>query len=117
VIIFRFPRDPITIDDKQVEFVTKLCGSGGFGRGGAPTSPPPEQQELKFELAPGAQRGGGGGGGTGGGGVGGINGGSGGMRGGNMGGATRPTDMPKCNYEVKKTFKLKPMIVKGELAL
>jgi hypothetical protein len=34
VMIYVFPKtDPITIDDKEVEFVTKLCG-GGFGGGG-----------------------------------------------------------------------------------
>ena len=36
-MIYVFPKtDVITIDDKEVEFVTKLCGGfgGGFGGGG-----------------------------------------------------------------------------------
>ena len=127
LIIFRFPRDPIMVADKEVEFVTKLCGGNGFG-GGPPLSPPANNQ-LLFDVAAGDQRGGGGGGGGGGiggggGGIGGGGGGGGGIRGGggNRGGRTGGRmgpagDMPACNYEVKKTFKLKDMVVKGELAL
>ena len=88
-MIFRFARETITVEDKEVEFVTKLCGGGG----GGPVAPPPDSA-LELELAPGAQRGGGGGG-------------TGGGRG----------TAPACNYNVKKTFKLKDMVVKGELSL
>jgi hypothetical protein len=111
LIVVRFPRDPIAVEDKQVEFVTKLCG-GGF-RAGAPASQP-ANRDMKFEVGAGVQRGGGGGAG------GGVNGtGAGGMRGGNNGSGrmARPADLPTCNQEVKKTFKLKDMAIKGELAL
>jgi hypothetical protein len=101
LVIFRFPRDPITLEDKEVEFVTKLCGGRGFG-GGAPVTPPSDLGGAQFELAAGAQRGGGGG--TGGGSVGGP--------------SPRVGDpLPACNYYVKKKFKLKDMVVNGELQL
>jgi hypothetical protein len=108
VILFRFPRDPITLEDKEVDFVTKLCGSNGVGRGDA-VPPPPENNQL-FDLGAAAQRGGGGGGGGfGGGGRRGAT----GINTGRMGAA----NLPSCNYDVKKTFKLKNMVVKGQLAL
>jgi hypothetical protein len=117
MVMFRFPRDPITLADKEVEFVTKLCtgrGGGAPTRGGAPASgasAPP-----LFELAaPAQQRGGGGApsGGT----V--PSGGSIGGQGGSIPGpGVRMGDpLPTCNYQVKKTFKLKNMVVKGELQL
>ena len=89
LIIFRFAREPISIEDKEVEFVTKLCGGGGFGGGGRAPAPPPDAG-LQFELAAGAQRSGGGG---------------------------RSGSTPACNYNVKKTFKLKDMVFMGALAL
>lgn len=90
---FRFPRDPITLDDKEVEFVTKLCGR--------PTLPPiliPQNPQLNLGAVP--QRG---------------------------AGATpdfpinnqgqAAGQLPECNYNVKKKFKLKDMVVNGELTL
>lgn len=60
LLIFEFPKtDPITLADKEVEFVSKLCGPS-FGRGGAGQA---------------------------------------------------------CQYNVKKKFKLKDMVLKGDLAL
>jgi hypothetical protein len=101
IVIFRFPRDPITPEDKEVEFVTRLCGGGGGGRG-APTgggNPPPSGGAAggaPFELAAVPQRGGGDLGGQ---------------------GVRMGDPLPACNYQVKKTFKLKDMTVKGELQL
>jgi hypothetical protein len=97
LLTFRFPRDTITLDDKEVEFVTKLCGGGS----GAPSAAfPPEGFQLNAAGA--AQRGGGGigppsdlGGGQG----------------------QQAPQGPACNYNVKKKFKLKDMVVKGELVL
>ena len=75
-MLFSFAKtDAITLADKEVEFVTKLC-SQGFGRG-APGA-----------GAPGA-----------------------GAPGGQAAGASN------CQLNVKKKFKLKDMVVKGELAL
>jgi hypothetical protein len=91
---FRFPRDPITLADKEVEFVSKLCGSGGGG------FPPilSDGPQLNFEGA--QQRG-----------VGGVS--------ADFGGVPVPAagQAPACNYNVKKKFKLKDMVVNGELAL
>jgi hypothetical protein len=103
LVVFRFPRDPITLEDKEVEFVTKLCGGGGGGSiGGVPIPPVQGQGGAPFELSAGAQRGGGGipGGGT----VGGQ-------------GVRMGDPLPPCNYYVKKKFKLKDMVVNGELQL
>jgi hypothetical protein len=95
LMTFRFPRDPITLDDKEVEFVSKLCGGGGGG------FPPllPENPQLNLQGAP--QRGGGGG------------------LPGDFGNAPVPAagQVPACNYNVKKKFKLKDMVVNGELGL
>ena len=95
LLTFRFPRDPITLDDKEVEFVTKLCGGGG---GGGPL-PIPDFLQLNSAAQ---QRGGAGGGFP-----------------GDLG--IPPTQSapqgPACNYSVKKKFKLKDMVVKGELLL
>ncbi len=95
LLTFRFPRDPITLDDKEVEFVTKLCG----GSGGGPV-PIPDFLQLNSAAAP--QRGGGGGGFP-----------------GDLGIPTTQSapQGPACNYSVKKKFKLKDMVVKGELLL
>jgi hypothetical protein len=100
LVIFRFPRDPITPEDKEVQFVTRLCGSGGFGGGGSTggVAPPSGPGAPQFELSAGAQRASGGD----------IN--VSGQRG--MG-----EPLPACNYQIKKTFKLKDMMVKGELQL
>jgi hypothetical protein len=92
LVVFRFPRDPITLGDKEVEFVTRLCSSGG-GAQFLQSSPGVPQ----FNAAGAAQRG-------------------------------PPPDIegilqaprspvPACNYNVKKKFKLKDMLVKGGLAL
>jgi hypothetical protein len=96
LVIFRFPRDPITLADREVEFVTKLCG-GGLPPG-LPTSFP---DVLQLDAAGGAQRG------------------SSGVPPdlGDAGRGLQNAQMPACNYNVKKTFKLKDMVVKGELAL
>ena len=94
LLTFRFPRDPITLEDKEVEFVTTLCGGGGGG-----ISPIPDI--LNSAAAP--QRGVGGGAGF----------------PGDPG--IPPTQTaaqgPACNYIVKKKFKLKDMVVGGELLL
>src|SRR5262245_3294813 len=60
LLIYAFPKsDPITLADKEVEFVSKLCGPS-FGRGAAATN---------------------------------------------------------CQYNVKRKFKVKDMVIKGDLAL
>ncbi len=87
-IYFMFPRSAgIDVADKEVEFVLKLAGGGG-GRGGG-------------------QGAGGGGEGRGGGGQGARGGGGGGRGGGGFAGG----------LDVKKKFKLKDMLYKGELSL
>lgn len=101
LVTFRFPRDPITLADKEVEFVTKLCGGGGFGRGGVAPAGPASSGGVLFERAADAQRGG-----T-----------QTGMPGGTGAGVRMGDPAPPCNYIVKKTFKLKDMVVKGELLL
>ena len=96
LLTFRFPRDPITLADKEVEFVTKLCGGGG---GALPTIP---TDFLQLNSAA-PQRGGG---------VGGFP--------GDLGGIPPSPSTPQgsaCNYIVKKKFKLKDMVVSGELLL
>jgi hypothetical protein len=102
LVTFRFPRDPVTLQDKEVEFVTKLCGGGGFGgRGGGAPVPlgGPNPGGLQFEMAAGQQRGGG-------------------LPIPGSGPNVRMGDpLPACNIQVKKTFKLKDMVVKGELLL
>jgi hypothetical protein len=55
VMIYVFPKtDPITIDDKEVEFVSKLCGAGFGGRGaaggGAPAGNCTLNVKKKFKL-------------------------------------------------------------------
>jgi hypothetical protein len=100
LVIFRFPRDEITLEDKEVEFVTKLCGGFGGLRGTVPIGQPAGGRGPVFELSAGAQRDAGGGAAP-------------------PGGApVRMGDpLPTCNYLVKKKFKLKDMVVKGELQL
>ena len=97
LLTFRFPRDPITLEDKEVEFVTKLCGGGGGG-----PVPLPDFQQLNSAAAP--QRGAGGG--------------AVGFPG-DLGNPPTQTAAqgPACNYIVKKKFKLKDMVVGGELLL
>ncbi len=91
LVAFRFPRDPITLDDKEVEFVTRLCGSGpvplppsapgvlqlNAGAAQRGTLPPPPEGALRAPQSP----------------------------------------APACNYNVTKKFKLKDMVVRGELTL
>jgi hypothetical protein len=98
LLIFRFPRDPITLEDKEVEFVTKLCAGGDPGA--AAVAPLPD---ARFDVAAGSQRGGR---------AGVPDGRIGGVQGARMG-----NPLPPCNYHVKRTFKLKDMMVKGELSL
>ena len=100
LLIFRFPRDPITLDDKEVEFVTKLCSGGPAS--GASLTPAADQVRPQFGFATSAQRGA----------RGGVPQGRGGGQGARMG-----DPPPPCNYHVKKTFKLKDMVVRGDLAL
>ena len=75
--------------------MTKLCGSGG---GAVPTIPP----DFLNSASAAPQRGGGGGGFP-----------------GDVGPPPTQTapQGPACNYIVKKKFKLKDMVVKGELLL
>ena len=93
LVAFRFPRDPITLDDKEVEFVTKLCSSGA-----ADLLPPSNPGVLQLNAAGAAQRG-------------------------TLplppGGISRgpQSPSPACNYNVTKKFKLKDMVVKGVLTL
>jgi hypothetical protein len=95
LISFAFAKTaPITLADEEVEFVSKLCGGGGFGGFGAPGAGAPA-----FSM-----QGGGGFGGEGG-----RVGGGGGRSG---GGAPAP-----CSLNIKKKFKLKDMVYNGELAL
>jgi hypothetical protein len=96
VLIYVFPKtDAIGIDDKEVEFVSKLCGGfgGGFGGGGGGGG--------GRGAAPGAAPGGGGGGG----------------RGATPGAAPGGSGASTCQFNVKKKFKLKDMMYNGELAL
>jgi hypothetical protein len=105
LVIFRFPRDEITLEDKEVEFVTRLCGGFGGFRGTVPIGQPSGGRGPVFELSAGAQRDSG--------------------SGAPARGAAPPTGapvrmgepLPTCNYLVKKKFKLKDMVVKGELQL
>jgi hypothetical protein len=93
LLVFSFPKsEAITLADKEVEFVSKLCSQsfGGFGGGGGGGAVP--QNGPLFSM-----QGGGGGG-----------------RGGQAGGANAT---PACNLTIKKKFKLKDMAVKGEPAL
>ncbi len=100
LLTFRFPRDPITLADKEVEFVTKLCRGGSASGASAPPAANPVQPQLGFAAS--AQRGG---------------------RGdfpqgrGEGPGVRMGDPPPPCNYYVKRTFKLKDMVVQGELAL
>ena len=92
LVAFRFPRDPITLDDKEVEFVTKLCG------GGAAPLPQLSPGILQLNAAGAAQRGG---------------------LPPDLEGILRApqSPLPACNYSVTKKFKLKDMMVRGELTL
>jgi hypothetical protein len=108
LLLYSFPKtDPITLADKEVEFVTKLCGGfggfggGGGGGGGAPGAPPVGGGDLQLSSVP--QRGGGGGGG--------------GVGGGGGGGQASRGATSSCSLSVKKKFKLKDMAIKGALDL
>src|SRR5688572_20444401 len=100
LLTFRFPRDPITLDDKEVEFVTKLCRDGSAS--GASVTPAADSVQPQLGFAASAQRGG----------RGDFPQGRGGGQGARMGDPS-----PACNYHVKRTFKLKDMVVQGDLAL
>ena len=102
-LVFRYyfaRNDPIELGDKEVEFYMKLERPQGMGRGAA------------------GQRGGGQGGQRAGGQRGGGQGGPGGQRaGGGQGGRGAGMAMMLFGKEIKRKFRLKDMVYKGELAL
>jgi hypothetical protein len=49
LLTFRFPRDPITLDDKEVEFVTKLCRDGSAS--GASVTPAADSVQPQLGFA------------------------------------------------------------------
>lgn len=104
LLTFRFPRDPITLADKEVEFVTKLCrGDSASGASVTPTAT--VQPQLGFAAS--GQRGG----------RGDFPQGRGDSPQGRGQGARMGDPPPPCNYQVKRTFKLKDMVMQGDLAL
>ena len=107
-LVFRYyfvRSDPIELSDREVEFFMKLERPQGMGRGGP-------GQRGGGQGGQGGQRAGGGQGGRGG------QGGQGGQRaGGGQGGRGAGMAMMLFGKEIKRKFRLKDMVYKGELAL